>query len=236
MAKRFIDTEIFDKTAFNKASMKIKLLTIFVFAKADCVGVFKMAMPLVSVYIGEPISEGDILSIPMDIEKIKDGVYWLKNFCDFQYGELTWSCKPHRKYIDLLKKHGLSERVSKGFRKGLETLQEQEQEQEKEKEEEIKGEYEGGSVYPERPQFTLNEVKNIARICGLSDTEAEACFYHYDAQGWVRSNGQQIVNLRSALMYWKNHQHEFAKPEGNLTHKEVQKRKLEENRRREAGL
>lgn len=135
MSKRFIDTELWDKTSFNASSQKIKLLTIFITCKSDCIGVFKMAPMLINAYIGELVNEDEILSIPCDIIRLKDGSYFLEKFCLFQYGELKDSCKPHRKYIQMLKQIGLFERVSKGYRKGINTLQEKEEEQEKDKEE-----------------------------------------------------------------------------------------------------
>lgn len=142
MSKRFIDTDLWDKQAFCEASQKQKLLALFIFSKCDCIGVFKMAPMLIGAYIGEPVTEKDILSIPADIEKLESGKYWLSKFCKFQYGELTESCKPHKKYISMLNAEGLSERVLKGYTKGIETLQEKEKEKEEEKEGDTQGEKE----------------------------------------------------------------------------------------------
>jgi hypothetical protein len=145
MSKRFIDTEIWDKSKFFDAPDSQKLLCLFIASKCDCVGVFKMAMPLIRAYLGDEITKDDILSIPMDIIEISDGVYWLKKFCDFQYGELKESCKPHRKYIEMLQKNGLYEKVLKGYTKGIETLQEKEKEKEQDKEKEKEEEEDKGS-------------------------------------------------------------------------------------------
>ena len=134
--KRFIETEIWDKEDFCSATDKQKLLTIFITCKCDAVGVFKMANMLIRTYVGSPVTKEEILSIPCDIEELEEGVYWLSKFCSFQYGDLKESCKPHRKYIKMLKDKGLFERVSKGFQKGIETQQEKEEDKEQEKEEE----------------------------------------------------------------------------------------------------
>lgn len=130
MAKRFIDTEIWDKEKFCNSSDKHKILTLFITSKCDQIGVFKMANMLITAYVGSPVSESDILSIPVDIEKIGDGKYWLSKFCKFQYGELKETCKPHKKYIEMLKYEGLIERVCKGYTKGIDTLQEKEEDKE----------------------------------------------------------------------------------------------------------
>ena len=136
MAKRFIETAIWESPEFAYKPIKVKLLTLFIISRCDAVGVFEMAPFLISAYIGEDCSHEDIMSIPLNIEEIEEGKYWLVNFCDFQYGELRESCKPHRKYIEMLRKLRFFERVSKGYRKGINTLQEKEKEKEKEKEEE----------------------------------------------------------------------------------------------------
>ena len=142
MAKRFIDTEIWDKERFCSSSDKQKLLTLFITSKCDQIGVFKMANMLITAYVGSTVTREDILSIPVDIIELSEGKYWLVNFCRFQYGELKETCKPHKKYIEMLKSEGLFERVSKGYPKGIHTLQEKEKEKEedKDKEKEVKKE------------------------------------------------------------------------------------------------
>ena len=146
MAKRFIDTELWDREEFNSSDQKMKLLTIFITCKCDAVGVFKMAPMLINAYVGDKVTEKEILSIPCEIIKVDSSTYWLTRFCSFQYGVLSDKCRPHRKYIDMLKKHGLFEGYLKGIKenvkgysKGIETLEEKEQEQDKEQDKDIKG-------------------------------------------------------------------------------------------------
>ena len=61
--------------------------------------------------------------------------------------------------------------------------------------------------------FTLEDVFNHVPTVGFSDDEAEAFFYHYETQGWVRANGLPIINLASAMQYWKKNKHKFATAE-----------------------
>jgi len=138
MAKRFMDTELWDKDKFIKCSQKIKLLTLFIFSKCDCVGVFKMSNSLTSLCVGEAITDDDILAIPADIEKLESGAFWLTKFCKYQYGELKETCKPHKKYIEMLKTLGLYQRVSIEYTKGINTLQETDKDKEEETEKELK--------------------------------------------------------------------------------------------------
>ncbi len=67
--------------------------------------------------------------------------------------------------------------------------------------------------------FTLQQVKDAAIMVGLTPDKAEMFFHHFNAQGWVRTNGQKITNLASALTYWRNHQFEFEKGNSNDTKK-----------------
>ena len=67
--------------------------------------------------------------------------------------------------------------------------------------------------------FTLEDVLNHVPTVGFSDDEAEAFFYHYETQGWIRANGLPIINLASAMQYWKKNKHKFATAEEKQTEK-----------------
>jgi len=53
-------------------------------------------------------------------------------------------------------------------------------------------------------KFTLEQVIDASALTGVSKTEAEAFYHHYNSQGWFTGTGREITNLRSALMKWKN--------------------------------
>ena len=72
MAKRFIDTELWDKESFNSCTEKQKLLALFITCKCDAIGVFKMAPMLINAYVGSIVTEEEILS------------YCKKNLADFK--------------------------------------------------------------------------------------------------------------------------------------------------------
>ncbi len=57
--------------------------------------------------------------------------------------------------------------------------------------------------------FTLGQCKDAGYIAGITEAEAEIFFHHFNAQGWVRGNGQQIDDLVSAITYWRNNKHKF---------------------------
>jgi hypothetical protein len=139
VAKRFTDTELYDKPWFMALSCRLKCAVEYLFKKCDNTGVWEPNYIIASAYIGEGgFTEQELLAIDggEQFEKLPSGKIFVVGFCDFQYGELTENCKPHRSIIQKLKKTGLFERVSKGYTKGTSTLQEKDKEKEKEKEEE----------------------------------------------------------------------------------------------------
>lgn len=136
MAKRFTDTDLWDKEWFMELSMKHKLLIKLLFAKCDVAGVWSPNWALASSYIGEKVNKSDLEILAKHIEFLPDGRIFVVDFVSFQYGVLTEKCAPHRKIIALLKKYGLFERVSVGYRKGIDTLQEEEEDKEEDKEKE----------------------------------------------------------------------------------------------------
>jgi len=136
MAKRFTDTDLWEKEWFMKLSAKHKCLTRFIYDRCDVVGVWSPNWTMASMFIGEKVSADDLSAIDEgnQFEVLENGKIFIPDFCEFQYGQLTEKCKPHLKYIRELKKHGLFERVSKGYTKGIHTLEEKDKEKEKEKE------------------------------------------------------------------------------------------------------
>lgn len=167
MAKRFVDTELWQKEWYQDLSLKDKLLVKYIFENCDCAGVWNGNLKLASFIIGEKITLEDLQRINEKKEQFEildnDKIY-VVDFIKFQYGTLSENCKPHKPVIEKLKKYGLFERVSKGYPKGIETLEEKEKEQEqyKEKEKEkLYGEYQ--NVF-----LTESKYKALESVC-ISD-------------------------------------------------------------------
>ncbi len=117
MLKRFSDTDIWIKKPwFVKLKAVEKCAFLFIASQCDNVGVWVPHFALAEFAINEAV---DWINLPGkvngNIELLDNGKWWLPDFCEFQYGKLSENCKPHQSYIALLKKHGLYERVCKGF-------------------------------------------------------------------------------------------------------------------------
>jgi hypothetical protein len=136
MGKRFIDTAIWDKEWFQNLDPPEKCAWYYLLSRCDAVGVWDVNLPAAEFFVHSKIDWKALMTKSNgNIEKISDKKWWLVDFCAFQYGELRKECKPHVSYIGMLRKHGLFERVCKGYRKSIGTLQEKEKEKELEKEE-----------------------------------------------------------------------------------------------------
>ena len=167
MAKRFVDTELWQKEWFQDLSIENKLLLKYIFENCDCAGVWNSNLRLASFILGYPYTIDDIHRINKKKEQFEildNGNIFVIDFIKFQYGTLSENCKPHKPVIEKLKKYGLFERVSKGYRKGLETLEEKEQEQYKEKEKEI-----------EKEIAILGEYNNVCLVKGQYELLLAMC-------------------------------------------------------------
>lgn len=116
---------------------KEKCLVRFVRDKCDSAGVWEPNWVLAQVHIdptgNAKVTEADLLAINggKQFEKLDSGKIFCTDFIEFQYGQLSPDCRPHQKIISTLQKHGLYERVFKGYSKGIQTLQEEDKDKDK---------------------------------------------------------------------------------------------------------
>lgn len=134
MAKRFTDSQKWDDPWFRSMSSANKCFWQFILDKCDNTGVWKKDFEMAEFCTGEKFDEQESFRIfNKDKERIivlNCGSHWLvKDFITFQFGRLSKLCKPHVSIIDLVEKHTLS----KGYPRGIHTLEEKEKEKEKEK-------------------------------------------------------------------------------------------------------
>lgn len=110
MSKRFVDTELWQKEWYQDLSLKEKILVKYIFENCDCAGVWETNYRMASFIIGETITKSDIDAINNKknlFSFIAENKLYIKGFIEFQYGKLSYNCKPHLPVIKLLQKYGI---------------------------------------------------------------------------------------------------------------------------------
>lgn len=138
--KRFTETLKWADPWFRKLPPHLKCLWLYLCDSCDGAGVIDLDLDLVSFQIGHQVEKSDMEAFSGRVEWLESGKLWVRKFISFQYGKLSSECKPHAAVLALVKSHGLNqdenERVSKGYPKGIHTLQEKEKDKDKETEQE----------------------------------------------------------------------------------------------------
>ena len=110
MAKRFIDTNIWNKAWFRKLDTNSKLIWIYVLTKCDHAGIFDADYEAMNFYIGTDLE--DFKDIPITIREkmqpIEDNQFFIPSFIEYQYGQLRINSKPHLSVIKRLEEKGLN--------------------------------------------------------------------------------------------------------------------------------
>lgn len=179
MAKRFTDTELWDKEWFMSLNCKLKCLVQVIRDKADLCGVWSPNWIIASAYIGEKVTEKELLEIDggRQFKKIKNGKIFCIGFIDFQYGELSEKSPVHKKIISMLRQNGILETYKNIIQKHpidrvSNTLQEEEEDKEEEKEEEE----DFGKSENLLPEVEILEYLNEAAGKKFKPTEANLKF------------------------------------------------------------
>ena len=104
MAKRFIDTKMWDKAWFRKLTPQTKLIWIYLLTKCDHAGIWDADWEAAEFFIGERVSYRRLPKVITDkMEEIENGKqYFIPSFIEFQYGELREKVAPHKSVIKRL--------------------------------------------------------------------------------------------------------------------------------------
>ena len=143
MGKRFTDTDKWTKQWFGDLSIREKVLWLYCCDACDAAGIADFSTKFFSVSVGFPVKKETLDKAFGDrIVWLESSKFFIPSFIEFQYGQLTEACKPHKPIIKELEKLGLlvmengkgTVRVLKGYSKGINTLEEKEKEKKQEKE------------------------------------------------------------------------------------------------------
>ena len=106
MAKRFIDTSLFNKRWFREFPPKMKLFYLYMLTQCDHAGMYDVDLELASFQTGMPVKQEDVDEYLKDhIEIIKEDKWFLRKFVDFQYGILNQNVKAHASVMKILDKY-----------------------------------------------------------------------------------------------------------------------------------
>lgn len=113
--KRFTDTEKWNNPSFRRLSGPYKLLYLFVLDACDNAGVVHIDLDRFSFVLGHSFTLEEIKG------NLGDKLHFFKDkmavigFVRFQCGELSPSSHPHKRVLELLRKHGLSAEQEMGI-------------------------------------------------------------------------------------------------------------------------
>lgn len=111
--KRFIDSEMWKKPWFRSLPPRLKAFYIYVICQCDHAGVWDSDFGLASFFIGEEVTEVDMMpAFDGHFEKLPCGKWWLPTFCEWQYVTLSRGNRAHNPAFLSIEKHGLLDRLS----------------------------------------------------------------------------------------------------------------------------
>lgn len=209
MAKRFTDTEMWDKEWYMKLSCKEKCLVKVVRDKADLAGVWAPNWIIATMYVGEEVCEDDLLKIDngSQFRKLNNGKIYCIGFVEFQYGELSEKSPVHRKVISILSQNNLINNYKEiGCQYPINRVKEEEQEKEVGKEKEQDTEMPMGYLmdkkfreinpkYPQRPSKDMPAIIEWANfISSQSGSSNTISYFTPDERTAVMEFWEKVAN------------------------------------------
>jgi hypothetical protein len=206
-SKRFTDIHKWRKTWFRKAALHVKMAWSYLCDNCDLAGFWDPDFEVANFQIGFEVNWIEVRATLGDrIQVLPDGKWWITDFIEFQYGKLSWGCKPHKAVLDLLKRRGVLEGYLKGYLTLSEipdtlpdtpaTLSGRVLDKDKDKDKDSGG---SGGTAP-----TVELCRAHAPLIGLPESEGEAYFNYYDGVGWVTKSNLPITNWQSYMHTWKS--------------------------------
>lgn len=106
--KRFTETVKWGDPWYRKLTPPAKLLFQWLLDNCDHAGVIEPDLELATFQIGLPMGKDTLSEIGDRIKQISNTKWLLVKFIEFQYGELSPTCKGHNPVFASLSKHGLT--------------------------------------------------------------------------------------------------------------------------------
>lgn len=197
--KRFTETNKWADPWFRRLTHQAKLLWFYLVDHCDNIGLVEIDYQLISTDCGTKISAEHLAELKDRVQSLDDGKVFLPKFISFQYGALSENCVPHKKIIEAVRFHSLTQ-TFKGYSypsaRVYNTLYNsaKDKEQDKDKEEDIKK--------INRARGNFDDVSEFCRASGLFPRDAEYLWNTWEGNGW-KVGGKAIKDWRATVRAWK---------------------------------
>jgi hypothetical protein len=113
MAKRFTDTDKWKKPFLRKLKSEYKLLWVYILDECDHAGIWQVDFDVAEIKLGEKLNMEDAIeSFEGKIHVFDEGQKWfIYDFIDFQYGELSKGNNAHNSVIRILDKYKIKYKI-----------------------------------------------------------------------------------------------------------------------------
>ena len=203
MAKRFINTDMWDKSWFADLNPKMKIVWVYLFTKCDHAGVFEPNLKLMSFLIGNKVTMDEIQKHLGDhIIPIENSNKWLlKDFVPFQYGSLNPNVKAHKSVINILSKYDLDETLFEGLNKSLTTLKDKDMD--KDKGLGLKEEQKPVKVTNRYSSVDAIDYDLLVELQESNEFSRKNVYGEYEKfKDYLDANGKKYKNYLSAFKNW----------------------------------
>lgn len=206
MAKRFTDTEMWDKEWFMSLPCKLKCLVKMVRDKCDLCGVWSPNWIIATAYVGEKVNEQELLKIDNgnQFKKLENGKIYCIGFVEFQYGKLSEKSPVHNKIIGLLDQNEILQTYNKipylyPINRVMDKEEEKEEDKDKEKDKEKHSKKLNKIDIPEFleiSEFVKSKIDYYPQI----ENSLKLKYESWKENGWKDGNDKKIVNWKTKVL------------------------------------
>jgi hypothetical protein len=198
MAKRFIDTGIFDDDWFMDLPKDAKLLWIYFITKCNHAGMIKINEKLCKLQTDIRDLSSVIIQLDNRLVTVSEHLYFIPKFIEFQYpGFPNSKAKAQQSAIDILVKYDLFDREKLTLTEQLPNCYNKSNGNNNDSfnsnDEKLK---------PEKKCFippTMDEVKIFFNEKGYNEIGAIKAFEHYNLAGWHDTEGKPVLNWKQKM-------------------------------------